>query len=235
MKIQKTSTSKPLADRARWLALGVVMSIILSTGFVYGRYSQRWGPPADLKAAAAHLETMPKNFGRWELVDEAPIAKSAVDMLECAGYVNRRYVDLDSGQSVSIAIIVGPPGPTAVHTPEICFSSRAYELKGDRRLVRLEGRQVVVIPFGEWTSPVKTFCRTSSACSMRGVAARTGRRRNLRESSLGRAPFLYKIQLAAAIPPWLGDDQTDIGRKFLEDLAHSGWEFFGDLNLRGDS
>ena len=121
-----------------WLALALGVFLTLSAGVLYGQYSQRWGPPADLTAAAAHLASLPHQIGNWKLAEESPMENSAVEMLQCAGYVNRRYVNQQTGQTINLAIIVGPPGPTAVHTPEICFSSRAYDVQGDRQKIVLE-------------------------------------------------------------------------------------------------
>ena len=52
------------------------------------------------------------------MLEDLPIGEGAERELECAGYANRRYISNVSGQTVAVTIIVGPPGPTAVHTPK---------------------------------------------------------------------------------------------------------------------
>src|SRR5262245_53263400 len=107
----------------------VGVGITVATGFVHGRLTQRWGPPLDLEGASRNLEALPTTIGDWQLVREDPMPEAILQMLSCAGHVNRQYVNRHTGNTVSIAIIVGPPGPTAVHTPEICYSSRAYSIQ----------------------------------------------------------------------------------------------------------
>jgi len=207
-----------------WLALTVTVMITVIAGRLYGKYSNRWGPSPDLAAAAAHLEDMPSTVGSWTLAEERPISTVAVEMLECAGYVNRCYVNEKTGQSISLAIIVGPPGPTAVHTPEICYSSRAYEKQGDRKLVRLEATPADAHTF--WSVDFST--RNVMADRLRVYYAWSrGQSWEASKSprfEFGAAPLLYKIQLAAAIPPNLDQVPLDGGYEFLEQLAQSGWK-----------
>ena len=192
---------------------------------LYGKYSQRWGPPPDLLAAAHQLEQMPKQLGSWQLAEETPMAESSVKMLECAGYVNRRYVNQETGQAVNLAVIVGPPGPTAVHTPEICFSSRAYDQQGTRRSVELEQRDGKTDEFWSLDFTTKNVLaeglRTYYAWSL-------GDRWEASESpryEFAASPMLYKLQLATALPPQLGAGDSDAGREFLNELVKSEWNF----------
>ena len=52
-----------------------------------------------------------------------PLDEEVAQMLQCAGSFLRVYQNSLTGGTVSVAIVVGPPGPTAAHTPEVCFSS----------------------------------------------------------------------------------------------------------------
>ena len=86
-----------------------------------------------MTAAADNLRTMPKQLGDWQMTEEMDMGELTEEMLECAGHVTRRYVNRKSGARITMFIIVGPPGPIAVHTPEICFSSRDYEKYEQKR------------------------------------------------------------------------------------------------------
>ncbi len=205
------------------LALSVGISIIVSAGALYGRYSQRWGPAVELVAAGSHLESMPTQIGSWQLVEETPMADSVQTMLECAGYINRRYLNRDTGQSVTVAIIVGPSGPTAVHTPEVCYSSRAYQIQGERKKVTVESAQGDSHSF--WVVDFKT--RDLMADQLRACYAWSLGDRWEASSSpryeYGAAPMLYKIQLAGSINPRTINEDRDPCRLFFEDLVNSDW------------
>jgi len=206
-----------------WMALAVGVGIVVSTGALYGSYSQRWGPPVELVAAGLHLDSMPRQFGRWQLIEELPMEDTALKMLECAGYVNRRYVDKQTGQAVAVTIIVGPPGPTAVHTPEICYSSRAYQIQKVRKAIAIEGAH------GEshalWCVDFKT--RNLLADQLRTYYAWS--RGSLWEASnspryeFAAAPLLYKIQLASQIDPGTTSDDRDPCKQFIKELVNSNW------------
>ena len=227
MTTKGTSNYKPRVGAQEWLALGLAVAITLMGGALYGYYSQRWGPPADLVTAGKHLESLPQQIGNWTMVEELPFGETEREMLECSGYVNRRYINRDSGKTVSLAIIVGPPGPTAVHTPEICFSSRAYERQGERREIVLEDSPLDRHSY--WT--VDFSSRNPLADSLRVYYAwslgRTWQASKSPRFEFGAAQMLYKIQLAAPIAYRSASDESDPVREFLSDLNQSGWNLDG--------
>ena len=56
-------------------------------------------------------------------------------MLQPVEFLGRIYSD---GQhTASMFVLLGPTGPTAVHTPDICFDSQSYRALGDRRTISL--------------------------------------------------------------------------------------------------
>jgi hypothetical protein len=176
-----------------------------------------------LSSAATQLEKLPRKIGSWKAVEDLPIEDSALQMLECAGYVSRRYVNQDSGHSIQLAIIVGRPGPIAVHTPEICFSSRGYEIKNERSEMSIEA--LPNQPHSFWRVDFKT--RNAFADGLRFYYAWSPRHawrasRSPRFEFAG-APLLYKLQLATYLAPHASDDGLDPGRQFLEAFLKSAW------------
>jgi hypothetical protein len=73
---------------------------------------------------AVALNQFPKRFGDWECISDEPLKAEVERTLRCYGYINRIYWNPKNGKQVSLAILYGPRGPMAVHTPEICYSSR---------------------------------------------------------------------------------------------------------------
>jgi uncharacterized protein DUF3485 len=216
----QTTPNNPSRSQSRFLALAVIgILLITSVGYVYGRLSQRWGPSPNLQAAADHLQTFPKQLGDWNFLEELSMEESTVDMLECAGYVLRRYQNQTTGDTVTITIIVGPPGPIAVHTPEICYSSRAYSIKDKRK----------IISFDNGTSEPHTFWQTAFrstriATNIQHVyyawsTGDTWQASKRPRYQFGGLPMLYKIQLAGT----LATSDRDPCKQFLEALFQSGW------------
>lgn len=206
-----------------WLAGGIAIGLIVMGGALYGSYSQRWGPPADLVAMGQAVEEMPEQIGDWVMIGEAPMAKSAIDMLECVGYVNRKYQHSKTGQIIDLAILVGPPGPIAVHTPEICFSSRAYDQETERREVEIvsdDGHTnsfwcLEFITKNVLANKLRVYYAWSLGSNW--TAAEAPRYQFAAE------PALFKLQMSAEIPPGELGEKGDAGKEFLQALINSNW------------
>ena len=125
--------------RRRLPLFGIVILVALTiySGVLHGRLSWRWGPSERLLAAARRLQGLPKQFGDWELQEPGEDAPDIVATLECAGYVQGRYVNRQTGEQVRAALLVGPCGPMSVHLPEICYSGADYQVVEDRKHVTI--------------------------------------------------------------------------------------------------
>lgn len=119
----------------RWLwAVGIALAGTLGTGYLHGRMTNRWGLRHEARLAAEQLRVeLPEEAGSWRLRKAEPFPKAVVQVLQCPAYISRVYEHRQTGDVVSVAVIVGPPGPIAVHSPEICYSARDYTIDGPRR------------------------------------------------------------------------------------------------------
>ena len=207
-----------------WLFVVLGIVITLSSGIVYGRLSQRWGAAPDLVAAAQHLQTFPTRLGTWELLEEKPMSENATRMLECAGHIHRDYIDRKTGQTISMFVIVGPPGPTAVHTPEICYSSRAYTRQGERRTTKLT--DVNQNPSTFWSVRMRSRSVIGGDTLSVYYAWNDGTGWQASESprfEYGGRPMLYKIQLAGRVADKSENETTSPCHQFLTELLKSNW------------
>src|SRR5690606_36914398 len=80
----------------------------------------------------ALLPQLPEQVGPWVRVGDHELPASAQKQLRCYGYLNREYWNPNTGDRVSVALLFGPRGPIAVHTPEICYSSAGTQPIGTR-------------------------------------------------------------------------------------------------------
>jgi hypothetical protein len=133
------------------------------------------------------------------------------------------YVNDDTGERVSMILLVGQAGPLVAHTPEVCYSSANYSIvasdrpeiissdRGRGTFARVilrsnstagEGQRVYYgwrPPRGEWQAPESP------------------------RMTLGGSPMLYKLQLATDdVADATGESnesgQADAGQRFLADL-----------------
>jgi len=209
--------------RSFWIAFTAGIGLIMAAGIVYGRYSHRWGPTPDLLSAARSLESLPSQVGEWQLQSEEEIGSSTIRMLECTGYVNRRYVSSRSGDTVVLAILAGPPGPIAVHTPEICYSSRNYKIADGREAIRLKGAGSRPHTFWNTTFESKNaFGERLSVFYAWSDGEEWAASRSPRYE-FAASPQLFKLQLAGLRAGPDGSEGNDPSARFLKALLNSGW------------
>jgi hypothetical protein len=207
------------------LSVVLVLAVTLVCGALYGRLSHRWGPSADMQAAAEKLEGIPGHFGNWKQASSEKMTSSVVKMLQCAGYISRVYVNQVTGEKVNVVVLLGPPGPIAVHTPEICYSSKDYRQQEARKRMAVGKTEGAENEF--WSL-------TFRSNNLRGDLLRvcygwsTGDRWSASEQprySFAGRPYLYKIQLAATLPPWVNLETRDPCRRFLADFEPAAREY----------
>lgn len=106
----------------------------LASGILHGRMSNRGAGDRLLRQASARLEKgLPARLGSWRLVKTKELDEEVAKKLQCAGSLQGVYTNDQTGDNISVAIVAGPSGPISVHTPEICFSARDYEMAGERK------------------------------------------------------------------------------------------------------
>jgi hypothetical protein len=106
-----------------------ILALTLASGGVAGSLSHRWREPVDMSVVAEQLKLVPEQFGDWQSQGEEPLDDSLIKMLDCAGYIHRSYRNRVTGDTVHMAVVLGPHGPISVHTPEICYSNQGYHVE----------------------------------------------------------------------------------------------------------
>jgi hypothetical protein len=210
-----------------YLGLALVVALTVASGVLQGRIRNRWGPSETMQAAAQELGNVPQSFGgpqndRWQLKESEKTAlklpDDVIEMLECTGCINRSYENRRTGEKVNVFVVIGPTGPIAAHTPEICYSSQNYTSR--------DARQRIVIQTAEeqddelWALSFKMknvredLLRVYYGWTTSGRWSATD---NARYAFVG-SPYLYKIQLASEMPAGSNLKTTDTCREFLKDF-----------------
>ncbi|MEM8668677.1 MAG: exosortase-associated EpsI family protein [Planctomycetota bacterium] len=104
-------------------AIGIIVGLTIFSALVHGVLDGRWSDAADLKVIGSRLDQLPEQFGSWELVENKELEEGTAALLRCHGSVMRIYRHSETGVVVNVAVLYGPRGPIAVHTPEICYDS----------------------------------------------------------------------------------------------------------------
>ena len=204
-----------------YILLGVVLAFALTilSGVLQGRMRNRWGPSPDTVRAAGKLAKVPTQFGDWRLSSTGKLDETAEKMLECTAYFVRSYQNQATGDLVSVTVLLGPPGPISVHTPEVCFGSRDYRLMGKREEVVIRGAdgqddQLWALSYKNTT----VSAATCSACIMPGAPANAGRPAATRVSSMPVNPICTKSNFPRRCRRERICKPTIPAEKFLEDF-----------------
>jgi hypothetical protein len=196
------------------VAIALLSTLTILSGVIQGRLSNRWGTPPDARKAATVLKELPSEFGGWRLEQTQDLSENVRNTLQCQDYVLGAYVH-ESGEQVQLAILLGPPGPISVHTPEICYSSREFDQVDERTSMPVGGAEH---ESHLWRTTFRS--RDLDGCMLHVYYAWSdGGRWNASESPrfeyAGR-PYLYKLQLAGATSANTATPESDICAKFLD-------------------
>jgi hypothetical protein len=202
----------------RWSFYVASLTILAATAGPAVYFGHREEVQAEaIEQAAARLGKIPSHFGPWHLRDEEPLRDSTLRMLQCASHVSRTYTNSETGEWVSLVILVGPAGPLVAHTPEICMASREFQPL----------KPATAGPLSDSTKDrfyAASFRETTLDGNKLDVYYAWSRDGQVWEApdspriALGPLPVLYKIQVASAEPFGADDRSGTAARTFLSDL-----------------
>jgi len=212
------------------VAFLLVLGLTVASGILHGKMSNRWGPGHAAQAAGERMARLPEQIGPWKHVEDSSLSETEANMLQVVNAVCRRYRHADTGEMVTMHLVIGPPGPLTEHTPEVCISSQAFARLGPSRRVEVVGRGRAGDEAGVGEFWAADFRSNDAAQGRLRVyyAWSTGRGWKAPPPGLGpgksrvvfaAAPYLYKIQLVVPLPPGIGNtnhpQMDDPGRRFL--------------------
>src|SRR5215831_4661092 len=109
----------------RMLPIAVALAAVLAAGIVHGFWTDRWRTARTVEAAVANLDRVPRTVGDWQA---EPLASDVRDDQGLPGQLYLRYVNRKSGDSITVALVCGRPGPVSIHTPDVCYGASGYKV-----------------------------------------------------------------------------------------------------------
>ncbi|TWU29131.1 exosortase-associated EpsI family protein [Novipirellula artificiosorum] len=203
------------SPRNRRLPLVIVIVAVLASAIMHGLLDGRWSVATDLIQQGKRLEQLPQRCGNWILLTESELDESAARLLRCYGSAVRVYQNEITQATVTVAVLFGPRGPIAVHTPEICYSSIGTEQLGERTKETLKtangDQSLWSVQFADESSTEPTLS-VWYAWSDGGPWVATDNPRYWMTENL------YKIQVASPINPVTDDQCEDFLKQLLPQL-----------------
>jgi hypothetical protein len=102
------------------LRTSAAVFLIVASGLVSGRWTNRWGPSPAVSVLASRFDSVPLVIGDWRGValETAASERASAGADTC---LNRIYTNSRKGASVSVLLLGGLPGKISTHTPEACY------------------------------------------------------------------------------------------------------------------
>ena len=204
---------------SRRVAIAAVILLTGLSGVCHGVLTGRWTDGEDKTIAARRLERLPARVGRWQLVESIELDPAAAATLRCYGNHAASYRHRGTGAIVSAAILYGPRGPIAVHTPEVCYAGGGQDATGDRAVRAID-------PVGNgglsgedrdefWSVQFADRGRTTATVHCMYGWSDGGRFAAASHPRFWLSDDLYKIQVAGPVMDTAGDDSFEPCADFL--------------------
>jgi hypothetical protein len=123
----------------RVLPVLLVVPLLLAYGVAEGLWTDRWQLSPELEQAPRRLAHLPHSLGPWQGTDDE-LGPRQARQAELRGHLLRRYVHPE-GETLTVLVVCGRPGPIAVHSPHVCYGGAGYTpaRRRARHLVEAEG------------------------------------------------------------------------------------------------
>ncbi|MCC7087144.1 MAG: exosortase-associated EpsI family protein [Pirellulales bacterium] len=196
------------------LAIGVTVAAAIHQGHL----TNRWGASQRMEAAVPVLQSLPKDLGPWRLDAPDKLPPEVVKTLQCPVYAGGQYSNRETGETVLVSALLGPPGTMSVHRPEICFSAISFPQETDRQrtVILSDGieHSAWKVQFRDMNSTDGGIMRVYYAWSDDGVWSAAEQPR----IAFGTKPFLFKVQVVVRLSEAAASQASDPGQSFLSEF-----------------
>jgi hypothetical protein len=204
-----------------WFAIAALVVVSLLGDLLCRSLASSVDAKKLMQAAGERLNQLPARFGNWRMTKSEPLDENAIRMLQCHTHESRVYVDDQTGETVSVVLMVGPAGPLVAHTPEVCYGSVDFEMVEAAHPETIRGTGVDVDVFNQvmFRTRKVTAARQRVFYGWRKSQGAWLAPKNPR-LALGGQPMLYKMQIAAEAPGELQPEHPlpDPARRFLTEF-----------------
>ncbi len=203
-------------QKKRYLPFVLGVLLILTSGIIHGFQSDRWGQSQKVLDAASRLDELPVSFNGW-VSEESEIPKEHLKLAEAVGHFSRKFVHQESGQTVSVMILCGRPGPISVHPPTVCFVGAGWGLQSQPVSTPIDGAAPGSLwngRFARSVDGVPIAIQTLWGWSADGnwLACDNAR------LETARFPYLYKMYITVPVSAETGDIDLKSVDKFMDDF-----------------
>ena len=201
--------------------LAATISVVVLTvvpAYIDGERRFRWGTDEELEHLKSRLETFPDKIGQWESARDYELSDLSKSQLQPIAAMDRTYFNPVLKRQVQVFLLLGPTGPTAAHTADICFSRRDYTQIGVRHVAELSSNGEDSTFFDSVFESKKVdrqYLRTWYAWTVDGNWKASERPR----FEMADKNYLFKVQVASRYPNQEELENDEVFEQFMSDLV----------------
>jgi hypothetical protein len=174
-----------------------------------------------LQAGAQVVAALPGTIGPWRSNPAKAVAEEDPLASECRGSASLAYVNSETGEQVSLLLVIGSTAPLIGRTPEACCDGTRFEVLGAPQTETISSAGNASDRFHQ-----VTFRSRSDSSEIHRLYLAWHRAQGAWEApqnprlSLGAEPVLFQLQLTTRLAAQTSDAAAtpDAARHFLDDL-----------------
>ena len=117
------------------IAAAAILTIVFGLGH---RAISDGGLSEGIELSQDQVDQLPDQIDVWTITNREEISGAALELLECTAHGNLAYRNVETEANVILTLMSGPSGPLAAHTPEVCYSSKAYVIDSVPELLEID-------------------------------------------------------------------------------------------------
>ncbi len=131
------------------LPIALACGLLVVATYLQGMWTQRWStaPEEEMLQLAARYEQIPLEIAGWS-GEDLPSSERELERAGGKACISRQYTDSETGEMISVFLILGYSRDVAVHTPDACYVGRGFEMERRPTISR--------ITLGTTTATMKT-------------------------------------------------------------------------------
>jgi hypothetical protein len=152
----------------RHLPLAAAVAAILIATLVHAYYTERFTPrvTTTLTAFTQVLPEVPMTIGKWE-ASVQELDPEQFKLTNCPAAFQRMYRNRETGETVSVYLVVGSGRNITMHSPDWCYAAEGYQQEGSVAQYRIPVKGMASAP--EFATAYFRHPESQSGPGARGV------------------------------------------------------------------
>jgi|GEM_PF-6785752 len=112
----------------KWLPLFVLVVSSLLGDLLTNSQASSVDRERQLQFATEVIRNLPETAGPWRASPAEALSENVLRSLQCRAHASLWFVNIETGERVSLILMAGAAGPMVVHGPELFYENGSFDL-----------------------------------------------------------------------------------------------------------